>query len=528
MHPVGSLVVLHCGDTDSEAHSVARLLRQSRSAIDFRHVSTRSGFVAALNEVRVDIVLCEFVLTDFDSSDAVRLVRTRSATLPFLFLSSTVGEDYATESLRLGATDYVPKERLDRLGVVVERALRDAATWRHSEAAALELTEHRRLLAGVLAALPDFVYAVDRDNRLVACNARASETLFGSVADVIPNALLRDLNPPGIDVAAMVAENSNLMEQGLELRDEERLRIDVEGGERRLQVSKTLLRDGEATHGLVVVARDITDRLLLERAVLEVSEQEQRRIGGDLHDGLGQELAALRLLLTALEQSIPAAATDAHERLRRAQSVLRGAIVTTGRLARGLAPVDLEQASLSSALATLVERSTAMFGVECRFDDRGGETLAHLDTGAVTHLYRIAQEAVGNAARHGTATIIEVTLGAAPDLYIEVRDNGNGFDAGASEDSPGMGLRLMKYRAHLIGGVVTIASGPGGTIVRCQCKPFRPKKSGAGRRRPARIGPAHSERPSSGARGDAQDRQSGPDRNATGQVRALPPESDER
>ena len=377
--------------------------------------------------------------------------------------------------MRLGATDYVLKGRLARLIPAVSRALRESALHRRDAAAMAVLAHHRRLLSGVLAALPDFVYAVDRGNRMIACNPRASQLLSGAPDSVLENRQLTELAPVGVDIERLANESARLMAEAREVYDTDGRLLGADGSERFLSISKTLLRDLDSGElcGLVTVARDITERLQLERAVLDASERERRSIGGDLHDGLGQELSGLGLLLAVVERSLGDSAPQARAALLRSQEVLRHAMATTRRLARGLAPVDLEEAGLAAALATLVERSASMFNIECHLD--AAPTAGHLvDPTVAAHLYRIAQEAIATAARHGQATRIDVRLAAAPESYLEIADNGKGFDAERPQAPAGMGLRLMRYRATIIGGLLSVDSDGAGTRIRCRI-PDRPR-----------------------------------------------------
>jgi signal transduction histidine kinase len=213
------------------------------------------------------------------------------------------------------------------------------------------------------------------------------------------------------------------------------------------------------------IALDITERKQLEQEVLEISGREQRRIGHDLHDDLCQRLGGLQLLSGVLERDLAAEghprADQAAQLLARVQDALEGA----RRLARGLAPVGLEEGGLAAALQGLAENATELFRIDCQL--RAEAPVALADAGAATHLYRIAQEAISNAVRHGRAR--RVTLGlnqAGEDFELTVSDNGRGFSP--TVPTPGMGLRIMKYRAGMIGAALEVRAGIGqGTTVTC-------------------------------------------------------------
>ena len=223
----------------------------------------------------------------------------------------------------------------------------------------------------------------------------------------------------------------------------------------------------------VAIRTDITERkaqeqerLALQQQIIEISERERRRIGQDLHDGLGQHLTGIELMTQALEQKLGGRSkADAAQAAKIAHHV-REAIRQTRSLARGLSPVALEANGLMSALQELAANAQEMFRVQCVFVCE--QPVLIRENNVATHLFRIAQEAVSNAVRHGHATRIEISLGATPErMLLAVSDNGTGLDAHRPA-GPGQGLRIMQYRAAVVGGVFTMERGAtSGTTVVC-------------------------------------------------------------
>ena len=230
-----------------------------------------------------------------------------------------------------------------------------------------------------------------------------------------------------------------------------------------LAVSEVDLDDRQIFTGIV---RDISERRKLEKEILKVSEQERRRIGQDLHDGLGQMLTGIGLLgqnLTRqLKQDDHPCADDADE----ITSLVKEADQYARDLSRGLTPVDLEPSGLSEALQRLADNAIRLFDVDCSFKEV--ETVLVHDSTTATHLYRIAQEAVSNAVRHGDASRILITLAAGESqIRLRVRDNGSGFDP-SSVNGPGKGIHIMNYRARIIEGTLDMNSSLGkGTVITC-------------------------------------------------------------
>ena len=205
----------------------------------------------------------------------------------------------------------------------------------------------------------------------------------------------------------------------------------------------------------------------LESEIIEISEREQRRIGRDLHDGLCQHFAAIgcgvaSLRADLLQRHLPNEAAFAAE----LAELLNNGVVQARDLARGLVPVRMDETGLSLALDELARSVSRLQDVECAFDHDGRVEIG--DASAATHLYRIAQEAINNACRHGAASTIRLALaGTGDSATLSIADNGRGISLTRS-GSHGLGLNIMSYRARLVGGNLTIGPAPGGgTLITC-------------------------------------------------------------
>jgi PAS domain S-box-containing protein len=213
------------------------------------------------------------------------------------------------------------------------------------------------------------------------------------------------------------------------------------------------------------ILRDLTQRKELEREVLEIPALEQRRIGQELHDDLGQELTGLALMADALAQRLKGSPGDAQLAAKVAAGLER-VHQRVRALSRGLVPVEVDPEGLQGALEELATRTSEQAGAACTFECRGTVNLA--SAVIATHLLRIAQEAVSNALRHGRARRIHIGLHAEADtLTLSVRDDGVGV-RGPLEETRGLGLRIMRNRAAVIGGTLTVGPGEaGGTLLTC-------------------------------------------------------------
>jgi len=214
-----------------------------------------------------------------------------------------------------------------------------------------------------------------------------------------------------------------------------------------------------------ILSSELAERKRLEKEILVISEREQRRIGSDIHDSLCQHLTGTALAEQFLAEKLSARGAPEVEDADRVTGLIEQAISMARGLAAGLSPFDIDGEGLVTALTDLAAHFSDHFKVACIF--KFDEPVHVSDPAVATHLYRIAQEAVHNAIRHGKARNIGIGLGRAGGLVtLTVQDDGRGLGAGAPP-TQGMGLRNMKYRASMIGGNLTLEPGVQGAIVTC-------------------------------------------------------------
>jgi PAS domain S-box-containing protein len=231
----------------------------------------------------------------------------------------------------------------------------------------------------------------------------------------------------------------------------------------------TPLKMNGSEHWLAVL-NDVTERKQLEREIIEIANREQQRIGSDLHDGLGQELTGIALMLKGVVSQLRKEGSAACADVEEVIGLVNNAIDSTRTLARGLSPVGSGRGDLGAAIQTLGARVGERFGVHVTTRLDFGEPLRLSET-AAAHVYRIVQEALTNVVRHSDAREVVIHLKTSDsELHLRVDDDGKGF-AQARPDRPGgLGLKIMRYRAQMLGGDLIIEStGDGGTSVRCSC-----------------------------------------------------------
>jgi PAS domain S-box-containing protein len=216
----------------------------------------------------------------------------------------------------------------------------------------------------------------------------------------------------------------------------------------------------------VIYTQDISTLKSLEARILDISEQEQQRIGQDLHDSLCQQLSGIAYLCHSAWERIACVAPTEAGALNRVSELLQEAIDQARGLARGLHPVENEVNGLVVALQGMVGSFQHIYRVSARF--LCAKQVLILDNAVATHLYRIAQEAMSNAVKHGRASQIVVRLSETKDSFtLSVKDNGCGFPVERPK-SRGLGLETMRFRARAIGAELEIDPGAkGGTELTC-------------------------------------------------------------
>ena len=449
---------------------LARLIERALQRVGLTTASASSGADAIewMARERADLLLLDLKLQDIEGREIISQLEALGRPVPFLVITGQGDERVAVEMMKRGALDYVVKDAqfLEHLPAVVRRTLAQVERDRRLAEAEEALRHSEAILAKAQQIAQLGSYEIDLGP---PPKARWSEQLYRIL---------------GIEPGAIEPLSDDFFNRHVHAEDRERVRAAIEQGIRAAQGWKfeyRILRpDGEVRHVLssseavpnggtvrkiIGTMLDITERRRLEQEVLNISEQEQRRIGQDLHDSTCQQLAGIELMSQVLEQELTRRSKKLSAQAGQIAAHVREAITQTRMLAHGLCPVVLESEGLMSALQELAHATAKMFGVECVF--RCDHPVQIHDNTTATHLYRIAQEAVSNAIKHGRASRIEIGLaGEADRVFLVVKDNGCGIPA--TPPRTGAGLRIMQYRAGMIGGSVIVQRGePDGTTVAC-------------------------------------------------------------
>lgn len=255
-------------------------------------------------------------------------------------------------------------------------------------------------------------------------------------------------------------------------------RLRTKDGEWRsveLRSTATCKPDGSLDR-IVVTGTDMTERNRLQQEVLRVVEQEQARVGHDLHDGVGQTMTGIVSLLEALEADLQG---EPRQQAQRIHELLRQSVSEVRRMSHGLSPTSVKYRGLVGALQLLAETVRTNFRTPCFCEVDAGIAIQNNDVEA--HLFRIAQEAVNNALRHGKPSKVKLSLQHVSPTECELRieDDGAGLKKTKGGQQSGIGVRVMDYRANLIGARLTIKAKPRrGVVVTCRfpCEPSKKKR----------------------------------------------------
>ncbi|GAB4257606.1 MAG: hypothetical protein Kow0092_04620 [Deferrisomatales bacterium] len=346
-------------------------------------------------------------------------------------------------------------ERLERYHSELEGEIRD----REQAEQALRLSEEMFSKAfrsspngiGILR-MADRRFVDVNDSLLAMTGLTREEVIDRAPADlgVFPDAA------EGRRLARALGEAGHLRNREVEFR--------TRSGEVRLGRLSAEIIEVSGQRCMLCTLEDVTEQRRLEREVIDIGDRERRKIGQDLHDDLGPHLIGIEVLSKLLAGKLRKTCPEEAALADRIRGLIAEGAQKTRALARGLCPVHLAENGFEFALEELAQNTQKIYGVPCELRCRA--PVGPADSDVATQLYYIAREAVHNAVKHAQATGIVVELSAAAGrVHLAVGDDGTGIPE--APEGKGMGLRIMGFRAGVIGGSLEIESRPGGgTTVR--------------------------------------------------------------
>lgn len=400
----------------------------------------------------------------------------------FDFFPNEQAQRFFTEEQKLLATGEPLIERLDAVFnqrgetiwfLTTKVALRDSA----GEivglvGAARDITERKRAhhqmmrLAAIVETSDDAIISTDVTGQIVSWN-KAAAAIFGYSAEEMFGAEMRKLAP-----LERYEESDHMraaVRRGETLKNVETIRQTKDGRQIHIAVTVSpILDENNLIVGASAIVRDITERKRMEREILEISDNEKRRIGQDLHDDLCQYLVGISLLGNVLHDNLRKNQRPEAADAQQINELVQQAVAKTRNIAKGLAPLDLAGAGFIHAIEDLALNMEHLFRIQCLFVCPAPVEIA--ETPVATHLYRIIQEAVHNAAKHsrGSQIVISITQGEGA-IRLAVEDDGMGCPTDSlATSSTGLGWPTMQYRARMIGAqLFREKSALGGLLIGC-------------------------------------------------------------
>jgi PAS domain S-box-containing protein len=500
-------------DSELDAALLLLELRQNGYKPHCERVETAAEMTAALDKHPWDVVIADYVLPKFSGPAALKLMQRRGLDLPFIIVSGHIDEDTAVASMKAGAHDYIMKDRLTRLVPAIEREMQEAAVRRARRQSEEEFAREQAFRHAIEASIPSGIAAADNEGKLTYVNAAFCEMIGWQESELLgtrspypfcppdqekilrgafEDLAGRGVQPGGFEVCFQHRNGSRfdvlLLIRSLKNAQDNKTNgwlCSVTDITQRKQAEEALrrahdeleLRVRERTADLVAANREleksIQERQRLEHELLEITEKERRRIGLDLHDDLGQKLTGINLMVKGLEVSLRRKEMPEADDAKKIEGLIQQTVHHASNLARDMTVGDLPDKDLPSALAGLATNVKNLFDISCEFKAVGG--IPPLEKNVIMQFYKITQEAVTNAVKHGKARQVGINLtGESDRLILTVRNNGLPFPS-MIDQRKGMGLRIMNYRANTIGASLEVKPGkPKGTLVTC-CMPTKAK-----------------------------------------------------
>ena len=510
-----SLRILLIEDSEEDAFLLVRELLRGGYEPLFERVASAEAMITALERQTWDVIISDYVIPGFGGLQALGLYHERKLDAPFIVVSGHIGEDIAVAAMRAGADDYLMKDRLARLGPAIARAMEKAeirrAHRRSNDALSASEERFRQLAENIGAAFLMFERPTESSPGTISYVSPAYESIWGCLRERLfadPESWVKAIceeDRPRVQQALSRMAQGDFSEEFRVLRHHGELRwvhlrtfpVHNEAGqvyrvaalaedttarkqsEQQLRDTNAMLsesraelekrvqeRTAELTEANSELKNQMTERKRLENELLEIAENERRRIGFDLHDDIGQKLMGVSLLLKALETNLGRKHSPEAKATRNVQSLLGEVINHTRDLANCFSSLDSNGDDLPKLLGQLIETVRRTFPITCKLVT--AENLPALAQESALQLYKIAQESVNNAIRHGKAKRLKISLfrqGA--ELVLQIQNDGKPFPDNC-QPSNRLGLRIMDYRARTMGGRLEIRPDiSSGTIVTC-------------------------------------------------------------
>ena len=474
MEKIMRLLILE--DNPDDAELIQRLLRKSGLSFTAKVAGDKDEFFEALEDDNsFDAVLADNALPQYNSLEALNMIRKKNPDIAFILVTGTVSEEFAVKIIQEGADDYILKSNLTRLPAALTKAVANKRNQHDRLIAEKNIEREKDLSAAIINSLPGIFYFFDPETSLLRCNTNF-EKISGYSCDELtisrPEGFFEQDDSDRINgwMDTVIEKGQAEIEANLLTKDLRTIPFYFTGS--------SILVDGRTC--LMVIGLDISTRKLFEKQLKEanehlrqltghmekIKEEEQTRIAREIHDQLGQLLTGLKMDVSWLGKKVDAGKIDPfaiREKLNEMSSLLDEAVQTVRKVAADLRPSLLDNLGLPAAIEWYSEEVQKRSGLIIEF--KSPEAPPSLDPVIANGLFRVYQEAITNIVRHAKATRVSTTLRqSSSGIELGVTDNGQGFDARTPRKT--LGLLGMRERVNIMNGMFNIQSQPGrGTTV---------------------------------------------------------------
>lgn len=479
------LRVLLVEDNVDDAELLIIALRKvSGNILVGKRVESEVEMRAAFQEAQWDVVLSDFNLPGFSVYEALSIQRELDEHVPFIVVSAAIGEENVVALMKDGVCDFVMKDKLARLSPVIDRALTDATARREHRHALNSLRENEKLLQGVTAALGEGLLVQSAAGGLMIMNPEAEKMLGWSAHElsgknVINTIYWQTRGNASASASGFSSELLELVADGSICRTEDDIFICKDGSPMQVSFVASPIIELGVVIALVFTFQNISLRKKTERDLIlsrerlrelsvhlqSVREEERSRFARELHDGMGQMLAAIKLDAAWLSARLSKDSLIMQNKAVSMIDLIDRTVEAMRRMAANLRPVMLDDLGLSAAIEWLAEDVAEHANLHIRLmvnmDDREDE-LGEVQN---TALYRIAQECLNNIVRHASANNAVISLWIKNNkVRLCITDDGVGLYASETSRDHSYGVLGMRERVYDLGGLFVMSSTPDGGV----------------------------------------------------------------
>jgi two-component system, NarL family, sensor histidine kinase UhpB len=465
------LKLLQLEDDSTEAELIERFLRRAGLEFTTTLVSDKLEFLAAIRSGPFDAILADNSLPQFNSIDALKLLKKEASDAAFILVTGTVSEEFAVDIMHKGADDYILKGNLSRLPSAITQAIEKKQMQKEKLDAQAKLVNSERRYRTLFQRNLAGIYQSTADGKIIDCNNAFCKMLgYGSPAEMkkLHSSDFHFSDEELRNFIARVHYEKYLSNYEMTLRKKDGSPAYVIGNISLVENNETGIHTFE---GIMI---DITERKTAEEGLKEVNrelhdlschlqhvrEEERKEIARDIHDELGQQLTGIKMDVYYLDKQIKSDDPGIRRRFSDVLRLIEATVNSVRKIATHLRPGILDDLGLVAALQWQSQELQTRFGITINFISDLDEI--HAPAGVITGLFRIHQEALTNAARHSDAHLIQSSLRMVNDrIILQINDDGKGFDLNVMGKDKSFGLLGIKERVFVMEGQYEFTSEPG-------------------------------------------------------------------